>query len=455
MSVPLIIFTVLSAVLLLLFMVLKLKINAFVSLIIIAMYVGVLTGMPLNDILKSIQNGMGNTLGFVAVVVGLGAIFGQILESSGGAEVLAHHLIRKFGKEKASWAMTLTGFIIAIPVFFDVGFIILVPIVYALSKDAKKSLLYYAIPLLAGLAVTHSFIPPTPGPVAVAEIIDVSLGWVILFGFLIGLPTAIIAGPVFGKYINTKVIIKFRKELYSHIETKENSNLKKVPAFRMVVILIGIPLFLIVAGTLTDLFIQHGNIHESLFTEILLFAGHPFAALTISTLLAIYFLGIRTGKSRQEILDLSTRALGPAGIIILITGAGGVLKQILIDSGMGDIMAHSIAASSLSPILLAWLIAAIVRITQGSATVSMITAAGIVAPVLNAMGVSDIQKALIVLAIASGATMLSHVNDSGFWLVGKYLGLNEKQTLQTWTVMESIIALCGLFFCLLTSLFFN
>ncbi len=350
------------------------------------------TGMPLNDILKSIQNGMGSTLGFVAVVVGLGAIFGQILESSGGAEVLAHHLIKKFGKEKASWAITLTGFIIAIPVFFDVGFIILVPIVYALSKDAKKSLLYYAIPLLAGLAVTHSFIPPTPGPVAVAEIIDVSLGWVILFGFLIGLPTAILTGPVFGKFISAKVNIKYRKELYSHLEAKENSNIKKVSVFRMVIVLIGIPLFLIVIGTLTDLFIQLGSIHESLFTEILIFSGHPFTALTISTLLAIYFLGIRTGKSRQEILDLSTRALGPAGIIILITGAGGVLKQILMDSGMGDIMAHSIAGSGMSPILLAWLIAAIVRITQGSATVSMITAAGIVAPVLIVMGFLTYKK---------------------------------------------------------------
>ena len=200
-----IVLIVVSAVLILLFMVLKLKISAFISLLVIAIYVGILTGMPLSAITESIQDGMASTLGFVATVVGLGAIFGQMLESSGGAESLAHYLIKKFGKDRAPWAMVFTGFLVGIPVFFDVGFIILVPIVYALSRDTKRSLLYYAIPLLAGLAVTHSFIPPTPGPVAVADIIDAQLGWVILFGFILGLPTAIIAGPVFGKYISKKI----------------------------------------------------------------------------------------------------------------------------------------------------------------------------------------------------------------------------------------------------------
>ena len=202
LSIPVI---VVSAVLLLLFMVLKLKISAFIALLLTSIYVGVLTGMPLRDISRSIQEGMAGTLGFVATVVGLGAIFGQMLESSGGAESLADYLLKKFGKERAPWAMVLTGFMVGIPVFFDVGFIILVPIVYALSRDTKRSLLYYAIPLLAGLAVTHSFIPPTPGPVAVADIIDAQLGWVILLGFLLGAPTAIIAGPLFGKYISGKI----------------------------------------------------------------------------------------------------------------------------------------------------------------------------------------------------------------------------------------------------------
>ncbi len=451
MSVLFILFILVSAVTILLFLVLKLRISAFISLLLVAIYVGIITGMPLKSILDSIQQGMGSTLGFVAVVVGLGAIFGQILESSGGAEVLAHHLVNKFGNKKASWAMMLTGFIVAIPVFFDVGFIILVPLLYALARDTKKSLLYYAIPLLAGLAVTHSFIPPTPGPVAVAEIIDVSLGWVILFGFLLGIPTAILAGPVFGKYIAAKIAVSIPNEALSHGDTKDNISKDRLPSFYLIISIIGIPLLLIVLSTVTDLFVKLNTISSSLLTDTIVFCGHPFTALIIATLMAVYFLGIRTGKSRHEILRLSTKSLGPAGIIILITGAGGVLKQMLIDSGIGYVLANSIAGSSISPILLAWLLAALVRITQGSATVSMITAAGIIAPVLEVLNVSEIDRALIVLAIASGATILSHVNDSGFWLVGKYLGLTEKQTLQSWTVMETIIAVCGLVFCLIAS----
>lgn len=452
MSTSFLLVIVISAVALLLLLVLKFKISAFISLLITAIFTGILAGMPLQEILESIEKGMGGTLGFVAVVVGLGAIFGQILESSGGAESLANTLVLKFGKERATWAMTITGFIVAIPVFMDVGFIILVPIIYALSRDAKKPILYYGIPLVAGLAVTHTFIPPTPGPVAVADIIDVQLGWVILFGFLLGIPTAIIAGPVFGKFISGKIKVPPPPELSSSSNEQTDETSGKLPSFRLIAILIGIPLLLILVNTFTGLLVDKGVFPKSLVTDILRFCGHPFTALISATLLAIYSLGIRRGMPKQKILDLSTRALGPAGIIILITGAGGVLKQILVDSGIGNIMAESIADSSLPIILLAWLLAAIVRITQGSATVAMITAAGIIAPVLDVMGQNEPQRALIVIAIASGATILSHVNDSGFWLVGKYFGLNEKQTLQSWTVMETIIAFCGLIFTLAVSL---
>ncbi len=452
MTTPFLIFIILSAVALLLFMVLKLKISAFISLLITAIYVGIIAGMPLQDITKAIQEGMAGTLGFVATVVGLGAIFGQMLESSGGAESLAHHLVKKFGTDKASWAMVVTGFIVAIPVFLDVGFIILVPIIYALSRDTKRSLLYYGIPLLAGLAVTHSFIPPTPGPVAVADIINVQLGWVILLGVIIGFPTAIIAGPVFGKYISKKIYILPPEEFDKPTEKSyDDSNL---PSFKLIAIIIAVPLLLILMNTFTGLAIQKQVFPQSVLTNILEFLGHPFSALIIATLLATYFLCVKRGMGKQKILELSTKALGPAGIIILITGAGGVLKQVLVDSGIGEIMAESMANSALPPILLAWLLAAVVRVTQGSATVAMITAAGIIAPVISEFGLSDPQRALVVLAIASGATLLSHVNDSGFWLVGKYFGMNEKQTLQSWTVMESIIAVCGLIFTLLASLFF-
>jgi len=375
-----------------------------------------------------------------------------MLESSGGAESLAHYLVKKFGTDKASWAMVITGFIVAIPVFLDVGFIILVPIIYALSRDTKKSLLYYGIPLLAGLAVTHSFIPPTPGPVAVADIINVQLGWVILFGVILGFPTAVIAGPVWGKYISKKIYIEPPSEI--NVQQKKDYDENNLPSFRLIAIIIAIPLFLILVNTFTGLAVDKGIVEKSIWTDIFEFIGHPFSALIIATLIAIYFLCIKRGMDKQKILDLSTKALGPAGIIILITGAGGVLKQILVDSGIGKIMAESMSDSALPPILLAWMLAAVVRVTQGSATVAMITAAGIIAPVLGEFGLSDPERALVVLAIASGATLLSHVNDSGFWLVGKYFGMNEKQTLQSWTVMESIIAVCGLAFTLLASLFF-
>lgn len=451
MSTPFILFILVSAVALLLFMVLRLKISAFIALLITAIYVGIVAGMPLDGVLNAIQEGMGGTLGFVATVVGLGAIFGQMLESSGGAESLARHLIKKFGIKRAPWAMTLTGFLVAIPIFFDVGFIILVPIIYALARDTKRSLLYYAIPLLAGLAVTHSFIPPTPGPVAVADIINAQLGWVILLGAILGIPVAIIAGPLFGAYISKKIYLAppfdFEKSMD---ETRE----KELPSFTAIALIIFIPLFLILLNTVTGLAVSKEWIRQSVLTNIIEFIGHPFTALIIATLAAIYFLCIRRGMRKQEILDLSTKALGPAGIIILITGAGGVLKQVLIDSGMGQMMAESMAGSVLPPIILAWLLAAVVRVIQGSATVAMITAAGIIAPVIALLGLNDPQRALVVIAISSGATLLSHVNDSGFWLVGKYLGMNEKQTLQSWTVMESIIAVTGLAFTLLASLFF-
>lgn len=442
----------LVAVALLLVLVLKFKIQAFISLLITSMFVGIATGMPLSDVISSIEKGMGGTLGFVATVVGLGAIFGQILESSGGAEALAQTMIRKFGKDRANWALVIAGFFVAIPVFFDVGFIILVPIVYALAKDTKKSVLFYGIPLLAGLAVTHTFIPPTPGPVAVADIVGADLGWVILFGFIVGIPTAILAGPVFGRYIAGKINIA-PPEFVGNIENTDKAK-KELPSFGLIVSIIGVPLALILLNTLTDTLVKKGVIEQGFLAELLKFLGHPFVALTIATLLALYLLGTKRGFSKKELLDLSTKALAPAGLIILVTGAGGVFKQMLIDSGVGKMLAESIGNSSLPPIVLAFVLAAVVRVTQGSATVSMITAAGIMAPVLTELSLGAPDRALIVLSIASGATILSHVNDSGFWLVGKYFGMNEAQTLKSWTMMESIIAVSGFVFSLILSFFF-
>jgi len=403
---------------------------------------GFLAGMSPGSVIKSIQEGMGGTLGYIAVIVGLGAIFGKILEFSGGAEALSRYLLRKFGEKNAPIALTLSGFIISIPVFLDVGFIILVPVLYSLSRKTGKSLLLYGIPLLAGMATTHAFVPPTPGPVAVAEIIGVNLGWVIMMGLLLGMPVAFIAGPVFGRYISKRIRIS-PPSLNDEI-ARERTDSQDYPAFRLVLLIIGCPLVLIIGNTLTEILVEKGTMTESLFSEIIIFIGHPFSALLIATLLALYFLGIRRGTNKQMLQQISNASLGPAGIIILVTGAGGVLKQVLIDSGMGEQLAMGVVSSNINPLLLAWVIAAIVRVTQGSATVAMITAAGIISPILPVFHLNTQQEALVVIAIATGSTILSHVNDSAFWLVGKYLGMDEKQTLQSWTVMETIVSLSGL-----------
>ena len=435
---------------LLLFIILKLKIQAFLALLVTSLFLGLITGMPMDSIIKSVLDGMGSTLGFVATVVGLGAIFGQMLDSSGGAESLAHCLTNRFGKEKAHYALVLTGFLVGIPIFLDVGFIILVPVLYALAKNSKKSLLYFAIPLLAGLAVTHAFVPPTPGPVATAEIIGADLGWVALFGIIIGIPTAIIAGPVFGKYISRKIHVEVPVTFESPEENRSSTDL---PSFWLVIAIIAVPLVLILDNTVSGVWANAHGMKNHVVIKLLAFAGHPVIALLIATLLAIYAMGIKRGFTKDSILQLSTKSLAPAGLIILITGAGGVFKQMLVDSGIGVQLAGSMSHSALPPIVLAYILALLIRVSQGSATVAMITSAGIISPLLTSFALSDPHRALIVIAIAAGATTASHVNDSGFWLVGKYLGMNEKQTLQSWTVMETIISVTGFSLALLLSFF--
>ena len=438
---------------LLLYLVLRVKLHPFLSLLITAMFLGVTSGMPLSKVNTAIQNGLGGTLGFVATVVGIGGIFGQILEASGGTEAIARNLIRRFGKDKAHWSLVMAGFLIAIPVYFDVGFIILVPVVYALAKDTKRSTLFYAIPLLAGLAVTHTFVPPTPGPVAVADMLGADLGWVILIGSLIGLPVAILAGPVFGSYISKKIDVAPPKHMMEELNNGTEQSECSLPSFTAVATIIGMPLMLMVVKSVIELLIKLGYMEEGIVYDISVFVGHPFTALIIATLMAAYFLGTRRGFTRKQLLDVSAKALAPAGMIILIIGSGGAFKEMLIQSGVGNVLAEGISATKLPPIVLAFIIAAAVRITLGSATVSMITAAGIIGPILEAYTLSESHMALIVISIASGATILSHVNDSGFWLVGKYLGLTEMQTLRSWTVMETIIALGGFGIALFLSFF--
>ncbi len=439
------IFVTLAGIALLLLLVMRFKLQAFVALLLVSLLVGLAMGMPLQQILNSIKKGMGETLGFVAVVVGLGAMLGRILEISGGVERLAQTLLAKFGEEKAQWALALTGFIVGIPIFFDVGFVILVPIVYGLSRKTKRSLLYYGIPLLAGLAVTHSFVPPTPGPIAVAEILKADLGAVIGFGILAGFPATAIAGVFFAKYIARRIHV----EVPAYFRSENNQTEKPLPSFSMVAAIIFVPLALIVANTVSGAWLPETNLARGILT----FIGHPFVALLLATLLAGFLLGTRRGYTRAELQEIATKALEPAGLIILVTGAGGVLKQVLIDSGVGEVLGKMMAASVLPPMMLAFLIAAMIRIAQGSATVAMITSAGLMAPIITALSVKPVVLSLMVIAIAAGATILSHVNDSGFWLVNRYFGLSEKDTLRSWTIMETIIALTGFAVVFLISLF--
>lgn len=438
-----------TGVVILLTLVLVFKIQAFIALMIGSALMGIGTGMPFEKIISSIQNGMGGTLGFVATVVGLGAVYGEMLEASGGAQALSKTLLKKFGKENASWALMATGFLVAIPVFFDVGFIILIPLVYTLAKECKKSVLHFGIPLLAGLAVTHTFIPPTPGPVAVASILGADLGWVIVLGAVIGLSTAILAGPVFGTFIGKKIYI----DANQFIQDAMNEEEKELPSFGKVLSVLAVPMVLILINTVSTTLVKSGIINNGPISDSLAFIGNPFIALTVSVLIAFHFLGTKEGFSKDMILNLSNKAFGPIGLIILVTGAGGVFKQILVDSGVGRLLAEQMASSSMPVLVLAFLIACVVRVTQGSATVAMITAAGIAAPVMELVDISAPGRALVVISIASGATILSHVNDSGFWLVGKYFGLDVKQTFASWTVMETIIAICGFGFSLLMSFF--
>lgn len=441
------IISVLTGIGCLLILILYFKVPAFISLLIASITTSLIAGMPGEKIINTIQEGMGSTLGFVATVVGLGAMFGAILEKSGGALAIATHLLKKFGEKNASLSMSITGLIIAIPVFFDVAFILLVPILYAIQKKTGKSLLLYAIPLLAGLAFGHAFIPPTPGPIAVAEIVGADMGWVILIGFLIGIPTVLISGLVFGKFIAKKIYINSPQIIDS---TEEQTEL---PGFSIVFSILFLPIVLILLSTM----VKSGliPITNTRLLDIISLIGHPFTALIIANLIAWYILGIKRGFTATQLLDITTKSLAPAGTIILLTGAGGVFKQVLVNTGAGKMLAESLTGMGLPVIVFAFIAAALIRILQGSATVAMITSAGLVAPLLTSNSFTGIQLAALVSSIASGATIMSHVNDSGFWLVKQYLGLTEKQTFRSWTVMTTWLALIGFLFSILTFFLFK
>jgi Gnt-I system low-affinity gluconate transporter len=444
---------------LLLVLILKLKLSAFLALLVVSVIVAAASrlvnpdAVPLTQVADTIVKSMGGALGFIATIIGIGAIFGAILEHSGGTQSLANHLVRIFGVERAPWAMLLTGFIISIPVFLDVALVILAPLLFALARDTKRPFLHFGLPLVAGLAVTHAFVPPTPGPVAVAYLLGVNLGWVILFGVLVGLPTAILCGPWLCFQLAKGVEITLPPP--PPVSDEQHVEL---PSFGFILFLIGLPIGLILANTVVEQWVASGLqigltkdqrgqqlaaalANGSWFVQAITFIGHPVIALLCSTIVALYFLGTRRGVDRETLLEVSTKALGPAGIIILITGAGGVFKGVLAATGITDAMEEIFRGSGISVLLLAWVFATLIRVAQGSATVAMLTAAGLMGNFVD--GMSQPQLALITVAIAAGATGFSHVNDSGFWMISRYFQMTEGQTLRTWGVISTMISIIG------------
>ncbi len=429
---------------LLLVLIIKFKVHAMLSILIGAIAIGLIAGMPFEEIVTAVDDGIGNTLKGIALLVGLGSMFGAILEASGGAQTLAVTMVKKFGDEKAAWALGITGLVISIPVFFDAGLIILIPRAFSLAKRTKKSSLFYAIPLLAGLAVGHAFIPPTPGPVLVATMLNVELGWVILVGVCCGFFAMIVAGPVWGAICGKK----FYVPVPDQIANQEDIDESKLPSFASVVTIIMIPLVLIILKSVAGVVPALAGV-APLFN----FLGQPFAALLIATLAAMFILGTRHGYTMPELEKILTKSLEPTGLILLVTACGGVLRYILQYSGLGEIIGNAVASINLPIVIVAFLVAALVRICVGSATVAMTMAAGIVAAMPEIASLSPMYLACVVAAVAGGATVCSHFNDSGFWLVRSLIGLDEKTTLKTWTIMETLVGGTGFIVALIISFF--
>ena len=429
---------------LLLVLIIKFKVHAMLSILIGAIAIGLIAGMPFEEIVTAVDDGIGNTLKGIVLLVGLGSMFGAILEASGGAQTLAVTMVKKFGDEKAAWALGITGLVISIPVFFDAGLIILIPLAFSLAKRTKKSSLFYAIPLLAGLAVGHAFIPPTPGPVLVATMLNVELGWVILVGVCCGFFAMIVAGPVWGAICGKK----FYVPVPDQIANQEDIDESKLPSFASVVTIIMIPLVLIILKSVAGVVPALAGV-APLFN----FLGQPFAALLIATLAAMFILGTRHGYTMPELEKILTKSLEPTGLILLVTACGGVLRYILQYSGLGEIIGNAVASINLPIVIVAFLVAALVRICVGSATVAMTMAAGIVAAMPEIASLSPMYLACVVAAVAGGATVCSHFNDSGFWLVRSLIGLDEKTTLKTWTIMETLVGGTGFIVALIISFF--
>ncbi|MFJ9385583.1 gluconate:H+ symporter [Peribacillus sp. NPDC101481] len=404
------------------------KWHAFISLTVASLFLAVFSGLPMDKIVGAYETGVGAVLGHLIGILALGTILGKMMSDSGAGMQVADFFINKFGVKNLPWAMLLSGFIIGIPVFFEVGLVILLPLVISIRKSTKVNILLIGIPVLAGLSIVHGLVPPHPGAMTAIGIYNANMGQVLLYSLIIAFPTAVIAGPLFAKWIHKRVIPVGEPELI-RVETKSSG----LPGTGVSFFIILLPVLLMVLTVVAPYLPLPGSIEK-----FLLFIGSPVIALLISCFAAYYFLGYRQGMDKSLIKKLTEECLLPLASIILIIGAGGGFKQILIDSGVGTAIASMSEEISLSPIVLAFLVAGLIRIATGSATVALTTAAGIVSPVVANM--TGVNLELLVIATGAGSLMFSHVNDAGFWLVKEYMGLTVKETFKTWTVMETLLS---------------
>lgn len=425
-------FIVICGIVLLFLLIAVFKLNAFISFIIACLVVGIFQGMEPESIIQSIQKGIGSTLGFLVLILGLGAMLGKLVADSGAAQRITSRLVDSFGIKNIQWAVVLAGFIVGIPMFYTVGFVILIPLVFTVAAATQLPLIYVGLPMLASLSVTHGFLPPHPAPTAIASMFDASIGKTLLYGIIVAIPAIIIAGPLFSRTIK-KINATPLPEFYNPKVLKD----EEMPKMATSIMTALLPVVLIGFSTVLEYLFPM----DFPFKTLLVFIGNPVMAMLISVLVAVYTLGLARGKKMTEVMDALAGSISSITMVMLIIAGAGALKQILVDSGVSDYIGGLLSESSISPLLLAWLIATIMRVCIGSATVAGLTAAGIVLPIVTG---SQVKPELMVLAIGSGSLMLSHVNDGGFWLFKEYFNLTVKETLSTWTVMETMVGVIGI-----------
>ncbi|BAE75607.1 High-affinity gluconate transporter [Sodalis glossinidius str. 'morsitans'] len=433
-------FIVAIGVALLLLLMIRFKLNGFIALILVALAVGILQGMPVNKVIESIKNGVGGTLGSLALIMGFGAMLGKLLADCGGAQRIATTLIDKFGQLYIQWAVVLTGFTVGFALFYEIGFVLMLPLVFSIAANARISLLYVGVPMAAALSVTHGFLPPHPGPTAIAAIFHADMGRTLLYGTILAIPTVILAGPVYSRFL-----FHIDKPVPEGLYNPKKFTEQEMPSFAVSVWTSLVPVVLMALRAVTEMVLPAGNPILA-YTE---FFGEPIMATFIAVLIAIFTFGLNRGRSMDEVMNTITDSIKIIAMMLLIIGGGGAFKQVLVDSGVDKYIASLMEGSTISPLLLAWTIAATLRIALGSATVAAITAGGIAAPLIATTGVSP---ELMVIAVGSGSVIFSHVNDPGFWLFKEYFNLTIGETIRSWSVLETIIAVGGLVGCLLLNM---